>query len=84
MGNNSILKLQQLNKKYLELKQSLAVLECENSSEVAKHKKNIDSYKKIGYAHVLPLTEFKTLTSQVKSSVFLSPITSAILSMSSV
>ena len=57
MVKKSILKLQQLNEKYVELRKSLDKLECENSLEASRHKKDIDSYKNIDFAHVVPLDD---------------------------
>ena len=70
MGNNSILKLQQLNEKYVELRKSLEKLECENSLGASKHKKDIDSYKNIDYAHVIPLDDLPAKIKPLASIVY--------------
>ena len=57
MGNNLILKLQQLNARYVELKECLNSLERENSIGVSTYSEDIDSYKKIGGSHVVPIAD---------------------------
>lgn len=70
MENNSILKLQQLNEKYVELRKSLDKLKCENSLEISKHKNEIDSYKNIDYAHFIPLDDLPAKIKPLASIVY--------------
>ena len=60
MGNNLILKLEQLNLTYFEVKDRMREVEKNASNDVSKQLEDIVLYKSIDYSHVISIDKIPT------------------------